>query len=149
MFGPKFSKVQLEALAKCIVEYDSMSDQAITECADELCTENIPLTSEFTPISFLSFKKKRKSIIRNNFNMGVIRGLAWQFSDHEKYEVDDRYILKLIKQALKKSELLGLESSLIYKSYRKADRDENWGKGVFFSKIFLKKYQGVSEDMII
>ena len=67
MFGPKFSKVQLEALAKCIVEYDSMSDQAITECADESCTENIPLTSEFTPISFLSFKKKEKKYHSKQF----------------------------------------------------------------------------------
>ena len=67
-------------------------------------------------------------------------------SDHDNYNVDDKYIEKLIKQSLKKSELLRLESSVIYKRYINANRDENWGKGVFFAKTFLLSIW-VSEEL--
>ena len=80
--------------------------------------------------------------------MGVIRGFAFQFSDHENYKVDDKYISKLIKESLKRSELLRLESSVIYKRYINAKRDDYWGKGVFFSKTFLVEYMGVSKELL-
>ncbi len=148
MFGPKFKDFQLEGLAKCIVDFDKFGDEAIQRFPDDYATENIPLTSEFTPISFFDRKKKKKAVIRNNFNMGVIRGFAWQFSDHENQKVNDKYIAKLIKESLKFSELLRLESSIIYKRYVNASRDDNWGKGVFFSQIFLVEYEGVSKELL-
>ena len=80
--------------------------------------------------------------------MGVIRGSAFQMSDHENDKVDEKYISKLIKESLKKSELLRLESSIIYKRYINADRDESWGKGVFFSKTFLVEYMGVGKELL-
>ena len=146
MFGPKFTDIQLEAMAKSIVDFDRFGDEAISRFLDP--EENIPLTPEFTPISFFDRKKKKKAVIRDTFNMGVLRGFAWYFSDHDNYNVDDKYIEKLIKQSLKKSELLRLESSVIYKRYINANRDENWGKGVFFAKTFLIEYMGVSEELL-
>ncbi len=148
LFGTKFKDHQTELLAKCIVDFDRYGDEAIVRFPDEYSTENIPLTPEFTPISFFDRKKKKKAVIRNNFNMGVIRGFAWQFSDHENHEVDDKYIAKLIKESLKRSDLLRLESSVIYKKYINANRDDNWGKGVFFSKTFLVEYMGVSKELL-
>ena len=148
IFGPKFKDYQLDALAKCIVDFDKLGDEAITRFPDDYSTENIPLTSEFTPISFFNREKKRKAVIRNNFNMGVIRGFAWQFSDHENHKVDDKYIERLIKESLKRSELLSLESSIIYKRYRKADRDDSWGKGVIYSRVFLVEYMGVTKETL-
>ena len=152
MFGPKFKDSQIHALAKCISDFDKYGDEAITRFSDDCSTENIPLTSEFTPISISSSlfdrEKKKKSVIRNNFNLGVIRGFAWQMSDHENDNVDEKYISKLIKEALKKSELPWHESSMIYKLYVNADRDDNWGKGVFFASIFLVEYQGVAKESL-
>ena len=148
MFGTKFKDYQLESLAKCISDFDIYGDEAIIRFQDEHQIENIPLTSEFTPISFFDRKKKKKAVIRNNFNMGVIRGFAFQFSDHENYKVDDKYISKLIKESLKRTELLRLESSVIYKRYINAKRDDYWGKGVFFSKTFLVEYMGVSKELL-
>ena len=148
MFGPKFKDHQLVALAKCISDFDKYGDEAIMRFPDEYSTKNIPLTPEFTPISFFDREKKKKAVIRNNFNMGVIRGFAFQMSDHENDKVDEKYISKLIKESLKKSELLRLESSIIYKRYINADRDESWGKGVFFSKTFLVEYMGVGKELL-
>ena len=148
MFGPKFKDYQLDGLAKCISDFHKYGDEAIMRFSDEYSTENIPLTSEFTPISFFDREKKKKAVIRNNFNMGVIRGFAWQMSDHENDKVDEKYISKLIKESLKKSELLRLESSIIYKRYINADRDDSWGKGVFFANIFLVEYQGVAKELL-
>ena len=52
MFGTKFKDYQLESLAKCISDFDIYGDEAIIRFQDEHQIENIPLTSEFTPISF-------------------------------------------------------------------------------------------------
>ena len=57
MFGPKFKDHQLVALAKCISDFDKYGDEAIMRFPDEYSTKNIPLTPEFTPISFFDREK--------------------------------------------------------------------------------------------
>ena len=156
-FGPKFTNEQLSALAKSIMDWNDKGDAAILRARllenDELI-KDIPLTTEFLPISFfMSRGKKKKVIARHSFDMGVLTGFAFIFADQTKGQ--EAHIDKMMKQALKRSKVLGYGidyTSKIYKQYKNAqktkDTNEHWSKGLIFAKFFLVEFEGVDPSLL-
>lgn len=155
-FGPKFTNQQLDALAKSIMDFNELGDAAILRARLlDNPMEEIPLTDEYLPIGmFMSKEKKKKVLARHSFNMGVITGFAFQFVDYAKGQ--EKYIDDIVKQALKRSKVVGYGidyTSKLYKDYIRAKKRKNinheWSMGVAFAKFFLIEFEGVNPDLIV